>query len=99
MLLAIDIGNTNTVFALITQNDGAIMHSWRMKTAHEKTADEYAAFFYGLSSRHHIDKGIGSVIVSSVVPEANFHIRNFTKTYLDLDALFVSHEICRWCGR
>lgn len=92
MLLAIDIGNTNTVFALIT-HDGTVMHSWRIKTAHDKTSDEYAAFFYGLSSRDHNDKSVAHVIVSSVVPEANFHIRGFCKNYLELDAQFVAHDM------
>lgn len=91
MLLAIDIGNTNTVFALITQ-DGTVMHSWRLKTTRDKTADEYAAFFYGLSSRDHNDKSVAHVIVSSVVPEANFHIRSFCQNYMDLDAYFVTND-------
>lgn len=92
MLLGIDIGNTNTVFALITKEEGAIVQSWRMKTLNDRTADEYAAFFFGLARDHKLDKSIRGIIVSSVVPEANFYIRSFCEKYLSLEALFVTNK-------
>ncbi|MFP4312823.1 MAG: type III pantothenate kinase [Alphaproteobacteria bacterium] len=92
MLLAIDVGNTNTVFALITEEEGAIIESWRLKTLNDRTADEYAAFFFGLSKDHHLDKSIKGIIVSSVVPEANFHLRSFFEKYLSIEPLFVAHD-------
>lgn len=92
MILGIDIGNTNTVFALITQEEGAVVESWRMKTLNDRTADEYAAFFFGLSRDQHLDKSIRAIIVSSVVPEANFHVRAFCEKYLKITAQFVTNE-------
>lgn len=91
MLLAIDIGNTNTVFALF---DGeALLESWRCKTAGSRTGDEYAAFLnemFSLSHAHWTD--IEDIIVSSVVPDATMHIEGFCKKYIDSVPLFVGPE-------
>ena len=46
MLLAIDIGNTNTVVGLF--DDEKLTHSWRVRTAARATADELALLFRGL---------------------------------------------------
>ena len=46
MLLAIDVGNTNTVLGLF-DND-KIVHSWRIKTDARQTADEIELTFKGL---------------------------------------------------
>ena len=47
MLLAIDQGNTNTVFALIDA-DGAIHRKWRIATDDRRTADEYLVWIHAL---------------------------------------------------
>lgn len=88
MLLAIDIGNTNTVFALFKGRD--VVHSWRCKSEKSRSADEYAVFLsqmFGLINRP-LDL-VSAVIVSSVVPDANFHIAQFCRKYLSCEALFV----------
>lgn len=90
MLLTIDIGNTNTVFALF--KDGIICKSWRMVTHTNKTADEYAAFFYGLTNHEGYGKDIRDIIISSVVPETTLHISNFCKYYLALDPIFITKD-------
>lgn len=90
MLLGIDIGNTNTVFAFINIDSGDILDSWRLNTLNERTADEYAAFFFSLTKSKDIN--IESIIVSSVVPEANFHLRNFCDKYLKKEAVFVTSD-------
>ena len=46
MLLAIDVGNTNTKFAVY--GDGAWKGQWRASTRTTCTADEYAPWFAGL---------------------------------------------------
>ena len=46
MLLAIDAGNTNVVFALL--KDGEIRARWRIATDPRRTADEYAVWLYQL---------------------------------------------------
>jgi type III pantothenate kinase len=46
MLLAIDVGNTNTVLGVF--EDEVLRHSWRVKTDARNTADELALTFHGL---------------------------------------------------
>ncbi|MAE51343.1 MAG: pantothenate kinase [Micavibrio sp.] len=88
MLLVIDIGNTNTVFAVF---DGDVLTaSYRCVTNADKTADEYAAFFFGLSKTDIKNGDITSILVSSVVPETHIHMRQFCKHYLRTDPVFIS---------
>ncbi|MFN3701789.1 MAG: type III pantothenate kinase [Alphaproteobacteria bacterium] len=94
MLLAIDIGNTNTVFALLEGQSGAIRHVWRMVTQSAKTADEYGAFYCTQMAHHKIGDTVSNVIISSVVPEANFHISRFCETYIAQKPLFVTKDNC-----
>jgi len=91
MLLAIDIGNTNTVFALFKSDKMA--GAWRCVTSVSKTADEYAAFFLGLSNINGYKGEITDVIISSVVPETHIHIRQFCKSYLKNTPIFVTKDI------
>lgn len=46
MLLAIDVGNTNTVLGLFAEEE--LVHSWRIKTDARETADEIELTFRGL---------------------------------------------------
>ena len=50
MLLALDIGNTNTVLGLF--NDGALVHDWRIRTEVNMTIDEYAITLRSLFAVH-----------------------------------------------
>ena len=88
MLLAIDVGNTNSVFALY---DGdAWVAQWRISTDAARTADDYAVWFKQLCEMHGMDfDKISGCVVSTVVPQAIFNFRNFARRYLDIDALFV----------
>ena len=47
MLLAIDVGNTNTVFAIFEKNKK--LAQWRCSTSEERTADEYFVWFKSLN--------------------------------------------------
>lgn len=88
MLLAIDIGNTNTVFALFAGQD--MKHFWRCKTEKARSADEYAVFLNQLFEMVKVTwTDIAHVIVSSVVPDTNFNIDMFVKKYLKVEPLFV----------
>ncbi len=89
MLFAIDVGNTNTVFALF--KDDIVKHSWRCKTESSRSADEYAVFLNQLFEMEDVQwNDISDVIISSVVPDANFHLENFCEKYIHQDAHFVS---------
>ena len=75
MLLAIDIGNTNTVLGVF---DGAeLQRSWRIKTDARSTADELALTFRGLLTDHVID----GVTACSTVPAALRELRAMLDGY------------------
>ena len=92
MLLAIDVGNTNTVFALIDKkNDEKLLHSWRCKTESTRSGDEYAVFLNQLFILEDISwKSICDVVISSVVPDANFHLVRFCEKYLSKRPLCIN---------
>ena len=69
MLLAIDVGNTNTVFAV---HDGTeFVESWRCATEHQRTADEYYVWLSTLMQLKGLRLKITDVVVSSVVQWPN----------------------------
>lgn len=73
-LLAIDAGNTNTVFALFAGEE--LRASWRLATAVGRTADEYAAFLLQLMAIEGEKPGaVEAVIISTVVPATLFELR------------------------
>src|SRR3954469_24966639 len=92
MLLAIDVGNTNTVMGVfdLAQNRTALRDSFRVQTEKDRTGDEYglqlkALFdFAGLSM-----KDVHDVIVSSVVPPMAFPLEQMSKRFFDKKPLFV----------
>ncbi len=94
MLLAIDVGNTNTVFALFDKgNDEKLAHSWRCKTEGARSGDEYAVFLNQLFILENISwDNICDVIISSVVPDANFHLIRFCEKYLSKRPLCVDYR-------
>lgn len=88
MLLAIDVGNTNSVFALHDGKDWVAQ--WRISTDATRTADDYAVWFRQLCDMHELDFAkISGCIVSTVVPQAIFNFRNFSRRYLKTEAMFV----------
>ena len=88
MLLAIDIGNTNIVFALCDAD--TIRAEWRIRTDIHRTADEYAVWLYTLMAQANIKpEAITASIVSSVVPDANFAIKTFIRSHLNCDPYMV----------
>lgn len=94
MLLAIDIGNTNTVFAVYGET--GLLESWRCQTAPGRTADEYAALLSALFRLSEIAWGdVADVIVGSVVPDANFNIAGFSQQYLNRAPVFITKDLVR----
>ena len=92
LLLAIDVGNTNTVFGLF---DGDIPRSqWRAATRADRTADEYAVWLHQLMRLDGFDpKDVGAAILCSVVPESVFNLRRLCLRYLGCEALIVGESI------
>ncbi len=70
MLLAIDAGNTNIVFALVAP-DRSIRARWRMATDARRTGDEYAVWVNQLLQLEGLAMtDVTAVIISTVVPRA-----------------------------
>ena len=88
MLLAIEQGNTNTLFAV---HDGTNwIAQWRSATESTRTADEYAVWLSQLLSMHGLAlKAIDGCIISSVVPQSIFNLRNLSRRYLSAEPLVI----------
>jgi len=92
MLLAIDVGNTNTVFAI---HDGAdFVADWRCATEHQRTADEYWVWLNTLMKLQGISVEVTGVIVSSVVPQVVFNLRVLSDRYFNCRPLVVGKPDC-----
>ena len=92
MLLAVEQGNTNTTFAL---HDGARwIAQWRTATDPARTADEYAVWLHQLLSMQGMKLAdIDGCIVSSVVPQSVFNLRNLARRYLKVEPLVVGENV------
>jgi type III pantothenate kinase len=91
MLLAIDVGNSQTVCGIF--NNSKLLHHWRLKTDREKTADELAARFLSLFAMHNIQfKDITGVIIASVVPTQQQAWQEFSKKYVECTPLLVNAQ-------
>ena len=91
MLLAIDLGNTNTVFG-VYDGENLVMH-WRLSTQKERTVDEYGILLRNLFALEKIDaKKIRGVIVASVVPPLDAVLNEMVSAYFSVKPMFVTHE-------
>ncbi|MGE4351105.1 MAG: type III pantothenate kinase [Bdellovibrionales bacterium] len=88
MLLAIDAGNTNTVFALF---DGPTQIGvWRAVTHSQRTSDEYAVFLNSLMAQIGIHASdVTDAIIGSVVPDVNFNLLKLCREHFACDPLLV----------
>ncbi|MCE5333787.1 MAG: type III pantothenate kinase [Desulfobacteraceae bacterium] len=92
MLLAVDIGNTNTVLGLYEGD--RLLHDWRIRTEVNATVDEYAITLRSLFSVHDIPlESVRSVIISCVVPPALNPIERFCERYFKASPLLVGPGI------
>jgi type III pantothenate kinase len=91
MLLAIDLGNTNTVFGVY---DGErLIMNWRLSTQKDRTVDEFGILLRNLFSLEKIDsKKIRKVIIASVVPPLDPILNEMVQVYFSLKPIFVTHE-------
>lgn len=92
MLLAIDVGNTNTVFAVYRDRDH--LGQWRISTNRERTADEYTALLAQLMSVKGLGPlDIGAILISSVVPQAVTPLRWMCRDFLRCGAHVVGEDL------
>lgn len=91
MLLAIDVGNSQTVCGIFAE--GELLCYWRLKTDREKTADELAAGFQPLFTMQNKQfKDITGVIIASVVPTQQQAWYDFSTRYLNSSPLLVNDQ-------
>lgn len=92
MLLAIDTGNTNTLFAI---HDGKEWRAqWRSATDATKTADDYAVWLSQLLALNALSLGdIDDCIISTVVPQSLFNQRNLARRYLNVEPFVIGENI------
>jgi type III pantothenate kinase len=89
VLLAIDVGNTETVLGVFREED--LAWRWRMATVPNRTADELALLFGGFLDQQGLsfDRNVTAVIVSSVVPSATQALRDMVRRYFRFPPLVV----------
>ncbi len=91
MLLAIEQGNTNTLFAVHDGKDW--IAQWRSATESTRTADEYAVWLSQLLEMNGLSlKLLTGCIISSVVPQSIFNLRNLSRRYLHVEPLIVGEN-------
>jgi type III pantothenate kinase len=92
MLLAIEQGNTNTLFAVHDGSDWVAQ--WRTATQSTRTADEYAAWMFQLLSMTGLKfEMLDACIISSVVPQSVFNLRNLARRYLKVEPLVIGENV------
>ncbi len=92
MLLAIDVGNTNTVFALYREREQ--LGQWRLSTNRERTAEEYAAFLIQLMRlKGFAPEGVSAVVIASVVPPAVAPLRRMSAEFFGCTAFVVGEDL------
>ena len=98
MLLAIDVGNTNTVLGLYDVSSGAarasgagaLRDSFRVQTEKDRTGDEYGLQIKALFDFAKLDLAqVKDVIVSSVVPPMAFPLEQMCQRFFGKKPLFV----------
>ena len=92
MLLAIDSGNSNTVFAVF-DDKGKVHGVWRSSSTPDRTADDHGVWLLQLLSLAGIERTlINSAIIATVVPMALFALKTLCRTYFGVDPLVIGDE-------
>lgn len=95
MLLAIDAGNTNLVFALV--EDGVIRARWRIATDPRRTADEYAVWLHQLLQLEGFGRdAVEAVIIGTVVPRALHNLEVLAAKYFGVEPLVAGQAPAEW---
>ena len=95
MLLAVDVGNTNVVFAICEGR--AIKARWRIATDPRRTADQYAVWLIQLMEIEGIAReSIDQLIVSTVVPRAMHNLDVLAQKYFKLTPIIAGQHPAGW---
>ncbi len=89
MLLAIDAGNTNLVFALVDETR-TIRARWRIATDARRTADQYAVWLHQLLELEGYGRGdVSAVIIATVVPRALHNLEVLAEKYFHVTPMIA----------
>ena len=95
MLLAIDAGNTNVVFALV--DGGEIRARWRIATDPRRTADEYVVWLNQLLELEGLSRGdVDAAIIGIVVPRALHNLQVLASKYFGVEPLIAGEGRAAW---
>jgi type III pantothenate kinase len=95
MLLAIDAGNTNLVFALVDK--GRIKARWRIATDPRRTADQYAVWLHQLLELEGFARSdVAAVIIGTVVPRALHNLEVLARKYFKVEPLIAGQGSAEW---
>jgi type III pantothenate kinase len=95
MLLAVDAGNTNVVFALV--DGGAIKARWRVATDPRRTADQYAVWLHQLLELEGYSRSVvTAVIIGTVVPRALHNLEVLATKYFGVEPLIAGQGKAEW---
>jgi type III pantothenate kinase len=88
VLLAIDVGNTNTVLGAF--EGSTLRHQWRVETSQSRTADEWGILIRQLYASVGLDPArVRAIAISSVVPPLAFALEQMAQRYFGVKPLFV----------
>jgi type III pantothenate kinase len=103
MLLALDVGNTNTVLGLYNDpgpgrsgqgESSQLVAHWRVSTHRTQTVDEYGVLFTNLFNLHGLSTSqVKHIIISSVVPPVDSTLAQVCESYFKIKPLFVEPGI------
>jgi type III pantothenate kinase len=94
MLLAVDAGNTNVVFAV---HDGVEWRGrWRIATRADRTSDEYAVWLLTLMQHSGLKPAdVSRCVIGTVVPAALYNLRRLCRDWFGAEPL-VARSILDW---
>ena len=90
-ILVVDVGNTNTVFALISAK--GIYKKWRLSTITNRTADEYKIIIDSILLNKVNKNTITNIIISSVVPSVVYELKTCIRNIFSIDAKIIGTDI------
>jgi len=92
MLLAFDIGNSNTVLGVF--RDGELITNWRIETDLNKSADEYGMLVSQLFAYEKLKmEDVDDVIISTVVPSVLYTVQHMSLKYFNRKPIVVESGV------
>jgi type III pantothenate kinase len=88
MLLVVDAGNTNVVFAV--RDPSGWRGTWRIRTDPQRTSDEYAVWLLTLLAHSGLKKeDVNAAVIGTVVPAALYHLRRLCREWFEVEPLIA----------